>query len=549
MSVLRRLSAIMLTLLLPGWAFAARTDLVYHNPDADRIFWFVQSGDINMGRDNEAPAEHLRWLLETGIPAIDPEFLVLCGNLIDGTNGQRDPQPPYQQEWDAYRAIVDLYGGDASWLYDLPGTREAWNDPGYSFYLANSVQGGATGDIRHVWKLSFAWGDYLFLGLPTGCDAGSTYPDKPADLTAADFIWLDGLTADVEQARMAFAFGHNGLPYPLFWTGEMRLYHWLTDHGIAAYGFGHHPKVKIGDNVEYRADLLRVNGGGLGFNGECQYTIWVIDNDGISLTCAQAGDYPIVISSPLDFNLGGENGAAYPLAAGAPSVHVRALAFAPELPAALIGEIPGTSINFTLARLDDRPVYQGWFSAAIFAAGDTYPLNVTGEGLAGDTIELRFAATACFDGLDNDGDGRIDYPADDGCASSSDSSENGDNPPLAEAGANLTAAVGEVVVFDGLGSSDPDLTESLIYRWTFGDETDAAGYQENAVASHVYSTPGIYTATLTVIDERQNRSSDTTGVTVTAATADDDDDAEPAPADDSIREEDKDAAYGWTCGS
>lgn len=542
-----RLPVIILILLVPSLAFAARTDLVYHNPNAERIFWFVQSGDINMGRDSDAPAEHLRWLMETGAPAIDPEFLVLCGNLVDGTNGEHDPQPPYQQEWDAYRTIIDLYGGDASWLYDLPGTREAWNDPGYSLYLANSIQGQATGEIRHAWKLSFSWGDYLFLGLPTGCDAGSTYPDKPSDLTDEDFDWLNSLAADVEQARMVFAFGHNGLPYPLFWTGEMRLYHWLTNHRIAAYGFGHHPKVKLGDNVEYRADLLRVNGGGLGFNGECQFTIWVIDNDGISLTCAKVGDYPIVISSPLDFALGGENGTAYPVAAGAPSVHVRALAFAPELPATLTGEIPGTSVNFTLTRLDDRPVYQGEFSAMIFDDGDVYPLNVTGEGLLGDSIQLRFAATACYDGLDNDRDGLIDYPADDGCASYSDSGETGDNPPVADAGPDLTAAADEVVVFNGLNSVDPDLTEPLVYRWTFGDETDATLYQESAVASHVYAQPGTFIATLTVIDERQNRSSDTTSVTIDAGSADDDDET-ATPAGDTIAEEDEDADYGWACG-
>ena len=43
------------------------------------------------------------------------------------------------------------------------------------------------------------------------------------------------------------------------------------------------------------------------------------------------------------------------------------------------------------------------------------------------------ARPACRDGIDNDGDGRIDYPADPGCSSKNDNSEDTDNPPSAPA--------------------------------------------------------------------------------------------------------------------
>lgn len=72
-------------------------------------------------------------------------------------------------------------------------------------------------------------------------------------------------------------------------------------------------------------------------------------------------------------------------------------------------------------------------------------------------------AAACGDGVDNDGDGKIDYPADPGCTSATDTDETdtvtpppGDNPPTVNAGADQTitlpdnnAALNGTVTDDG----------------------------------------------------------------------------------------------------
>ena len=39
------------------------------------------------------------------------------------------------------------------------------------------------------------------------------------------------------------------------------------------------------------------------------------------------------------------------------------------------------------------------------------------------------AAPMCSDGLDNDGDGLVDWPVDPGCSSAHDADEGGDPPP------------------------------------------------------------------------------------------------------------------------
>jgi len=84
--------------------------------------------------------------------------------------------------------------------------------------------------------------------------------------------------------------------------------------------------------------------------------------------------------------------------------------------------------------------------------------------------------------------------------------------PVANAGADRTAAVGAAVAFDGRGSSDPDGTISS-YSWAFGDGTTASG----ATVSHTYGRSGTYTATLTVTDDAGAGASDAATITVTAS--------------------------------
>jgi hypothetical protein len=548
MTRVRLLLFVAVILALAAPAQAAKPDIAFDTPNADRVFWFVQTGDLRIGRDGPDPQDNLEWLLGDLVPAIAPDFVVLCGNLVDGTNGENEPAPPYQQEWNRYKQILEDAGADSSLVYDLVGSREAWNDPGFSLYLANSVQGRATGDFRHAWMLSFEWGDYLFIGAPTVDATGPAYPEEPVLVVDETIEWLETWSFEALNSRMLFVWGHFPLYFPLPWPGETKFYHWIVDNGGAAYGSGHFPHAAPDEATDYFGDLLRVNGGGLGFDEDLNYTIWVVDNDGVSLAGAKVGTYPIVISSPLNKALGGGNERAYVLAAGAPSVHVRAVAFSPEPPNKLTGLVEGLGLEFDLTKVNGR-IYQGEFEATAITAGDVQ-ITVSGNGLAAQTITVEFGTTACFDGVDNEGDGDIDFPDDAGCASYSDSSEIGDTPPVADAGEDQTAAADTAIFFDGLGSYDPDEYEPLRYIWRFGDEDSPETYADNPFVSHVYEQPGVYEATLTVIDTRANRDRDTVRITVTEG---DDDESPEAPDDDDtfsddLTEED-DTDYGCGCAA
>jgi chitodextrinase len=86
-------------------------------------------------------------------------------------------------------------------------------------------------------------------------------------------------------------------------------------------------------------------------------------------------------------------------------------------------------------------------------------------------------------------------------------------PPVADAGLDQSATVGNVLTFNGSRSYDPDGTIAS-YAWSFGDGGTGTG----SVVNHAYTTAGTYTATLTVTDNLGATDTDTAQVNVQVAT-------------------------------
>ena len=88
--------------------------------------------------------------------------------------------------------------------------------------------------------------------------------------------------------------------------------------------------------------------------------------------------------------------------------------------------------------------------------------------------------------------------------------------PVAVANGSPGSGLEDLTVnFDSAGTSDPDdATATLTYAWNFGDPSSGSNTSTAASPSHLYATPGAYTATLTVTDPYGGTNSATTTVTV-----------------------------------
>lgn len=87
-------------------------------------------------------------------------------------------------------------------------------------------------------------------------------------------------------------------------------------------------------------------------------------------------------------------------------------------------------------------------------------------------------------------------------------------PPIADAGQDLSALSGELITFNASGSYDPDGT-IISYRWNFGDGTTAEG----RIVSHRFkgaqNQAKTYTVELTVEDDKGATNTDTMYATIT----------------------------------
>jgi PKD repeat protein len=71
-------------------------------------------------------------------------------------------------------------------------------------------------------------------------------------------------------------------------------------------------------------------------------------------------------------------------------------------------------------------------------------------------------------------------------------------PPVARAGLDGVRFEGAPVTFDGSGSTDPGVYDSLSYEWDFGDGSPVVSA---TTVTHVYADNAVYSATLTVTDD------------------------------------------------
>jgi hypothetical protein len=144
--------------------------------DNDRVFWFVVITDTHIGASGSQPADYLEWTVTRAKGAINPAFIVLSGDITDSTNcvfGECGlfgwPDGPHEEEWQLYRQALCLDCAaphvNAEDFFDIPGNHDQYNDGNFTYYLANSVQGKATGRAQASWTRSYDFGTYHFLGL------------------------------------------------------------------------------------------------------------------------------------------------------------------------------------------------------------------------------------------------------------------------------------------------------------------------------------------------------------------------------------------------
>jgi hypothetical protein len=366
----------------------------FYSPATDRVFWFIHFSDPHIGTRGSADSDNLRWLVTEARQAIAPEFIVATGDLTDSTNGNLFgyPNGPYQAEWDEYKTILATAGVNASFYYDLPGNHDAYNDKYFAYYLANSVQGRATGQTQVSWTKEFLFGTYHFLGVNTAGNTGASFSfsfpfGDPAGLDATELAFIDSQLNDTNNANadLTMLFGHHPVTDTgqdedtwLFY-GQEEFIGTLDTHGASLYGYGH---THAYSDVQFTGNSYTgfMTGGGirylnvdaLGKDSPYSYDVIAVDCNGVSSVPATVGSWPVVlVTAPVDRTLGATaNPYSYSVPAAADNP-VRALVFDAQTISSVGFRVDAEATWHPMGPVaGNARLYQGTWDASTLSAGD-----------------------------------------------------------------------------------------------------------------------------------------------------------------------------------
>ncbi len=415
----------LLALFLLGCAsplLAGDPHSAYYSADTDKLMWFVHASDTHLGDSGSADSSNLHWVTGEARNVIDPSFIVVTGDLTDSTNGNLlgYPNGPYQAEWDEYKNILSANGVDANSYFDIPGNHDAYNDKDFNYYLANAVQGRATGRTQVSWTRTGSWGKYHFLGINSADNSGAPfslswpYGDN-AGLDGSELSFINQALSAHPDANLTLILGHHPLvatgsssdTYLLY--GREELVSLMSSFGVSLYGYGHtHSSSERFFTQGMNDGVFYFNVSALGKDSPNQFTITAIDCNGIASVTQTVRTWPVVlITAPVDSRLGGSaNPFAYTVPNGN-SNPVRALVFDPNTVTQAQFRVNGGNWHPMERIPGNLRLWQGLWDASALAEGE-YILDVqatTGSGVRMDTVTTY---VKLLPGSDGDEDGIAD---------------------------------------------------------------------------------------------------------------------------------------------
>ncbi|MFO7962810.1 MAG: MopE-related protein [Desulfobacterales bacterium] len=392
-----------------------------YSPDNDRIFWYIHVSDTHIGARGSQDSNNLKWLVTTAKDTVNPEFIVMSGDLTDSTNGNwfEWPNGPYQQEWDEYKNLLSGHVNQTDY-YDIPGNHDAYNDRYFEYYLNNSIQGTATGKTQISWNRNFDFGTYYFIGINTAGNDGRSfslsYPwGDYAGLDADELSFIEQELESAGTAEAVIIYGHHALnDHGVY--GETYVYYGAQDfinlmdwYGSSMYGYGHSHELREEFYSEgMNPGFFYFDVSSLGKSSNDHFNITAIDCNGLSTVTQAVNTWPVVlITAPLDRYLGGvDNPYVYDVP-NSSSNPIRALVFDTAGITKVEYRIDGAETwqKMTPSTGPNQGfLWEGTWDASNLAEGDhTIEVMASGSSERSDSITVKVAGSA--DCTDADGDG------------------------------------------------------------------------------------------------------------------------------------------------
>jgi hypothetical protein len=325
-------------------AHALPTD-AHHARGTENVFWFLHVSDVHIGSPLYGKYEaNARRVFDEVVPTVQPWFVLVSGDLVDGAKSSIPTLGQVQAEWDLYRSLYEGAGMTPDFYFDLPGNHDGYGDIGLTYYLANSLLGRTHNRLFVSWTVEIPAGQYLFFGLNSAGEGSGSFFEKP-EFTLDEIDELEQTLQSHASARLAILAGHHPLSSP---ANGSKVVSALQTSGGGFYLHGHEHEYE-----EYLAgsNTIVVNQiDSLAAKESNNVGVVVVDHDAVIYRATGVKKpWPhVMVTAPVSIDLrnGGANPYAYDVCKDRTDNPVRAMIFsttpASEVTAQVGGAPPGT---------------------------------------------------------------------------------------------------------------------------------------------------------------------------------------------------------------
>lgn len=392
------LAGLLLLTLGPAGVRAADPFAARYSHDATAIFWIMHISDTHIGASAiEGPdaIPHFEFALGEAYTTIDPEVIVVTGDLCDGSLGPLPATGQDVAEWTDYRTVIDAAGMTTDIFIDIPGNHDAYGESSAGelyHYLTYSLNGSTFDSTTRSMVLSFPFGQYLIYGTSTANDGSLAFIESP-EFSAAEIADMDAVFTANATATLALAFGHHPVASPDNSTQVIDL---LQLHqGFWFHGHRH----EHGSYSEHY--LINAEVDTLGKGGTNNIAVIAVDNDAMTYEMTDSNDpWPfVVITTPADRRLDAWddlNPYAYDVCNTATDNPVRALVFdaspVTEVSFAVAG---GAAVPMTQDAVEPRLWHGVWDTTGLAVGETTLAVTAVGTGTRSREVSVMLADVTC----------------------------------------------------------------------------------------------------------------------------------------------------------
>ncbi|ORE05192.1 Metallo-dependent phosphatase [Rhizopus microsporus var. microsporus] len=203
-----------------------RNDSIIIKNEPNELFYFIHVTDLHLSRYRaKGHTSHFLHFIQSILPVIKPEFVVVTGDLTDAKDRKRITSQQYLDEWDVYQqAINEKVRVD--W-FDIRGNHDCFDLPSWksriNYYRTHGQSASLVeqGKGIYTWQVNKQIGNYQFVAIDACPKRG---PSRPLNF----FGYLTSRTMDRlekaltwKQFNHTFVFSHYPTTTMVFGLGDV----------------------------------------------------------------------------------------------------------------------------------------------------------------------------------------------------------------------------------------------------------------------------------------------------------------------------------------